>query len=59
MHIVPAGGGHAAGYSSVPEAQRKSTCSLEVLAPWRSLQTLTPDATQLALGDSWTPEAYR
>ena len=43
----------------MPEAQRKSTCDLEVLAPWRSLQTLTPDATQLALGDSWTPDAYR
>ena len=32
--------------------------NLQVTAPWRSIQALTPDATQLA-DPSWQPHPYR
>ena len=58
VHLPPAAGGRA-GHSAVPPHERRSSCGVEVVAPWRSLQCLTPDATQLALGDAWSPEPYR
>lgn len=58
MHLPPQVGDRA-GFTRVPEGERQSVCELEVTAPWRSLQCLTPDATQLALGDSWMPPPYK
>jgi len=60
MHVAPAGtaataGGRQAGYT-VP-AQHVSHCAIEVEAPWRALQCLTPDAMQLADPD-WTLQRY-
>ena len=51
MHMAPAGrsaaaGGREAGFTVPP--QRVSHCAIEVEAPWRALQCLTPDAMQLA-----------
>lgn len=40
----------------VEAQQRASNCGIEVEAGWRSLQCLTPDATQLADAD-WRPLA--
>ncbi|GFR40574.1 hypothetical protein Agub_g1153, partial [Astrephomene gubernaculifera] len=48
----------AQGYVAVASSSRLSTCDMEVVAPWRSLQSLTPDATQLADPD-WCPEVVR
>ncbi len=51
---LPLASSSSAGYTLVSERDRLSTCSLEVVAPWRCLQSLTPDATQLADPD-WQP----
>ena len=45
-----------AGLSPVPARDRISRCHVEAMAPWRALQSLTPDATQLA-DPSWIPDA--
>jgi hypothetical protein len=50
------GAGPRGGFSVVPPDERVSTCDLEVVAPWRAIDCLTPDATQLADAD-WKPEA--
>ncbi|KAK9916419.1 hypothetical protein WJX75_002409 [Coccomyxa subellipsoidea] len=47
------------GYTRVPNGERQSECDVEVTAPWRQLQCLTPDATQLALGREWSPSPYK
>ena len=60
MHVAPAGtaataGNRQAGFT-VP-ARRVSHCAIEVEAPWRALQCLTPDAMQLA-DPGWTLQRY-
>ena len=50
MHVAPAAGsergsGRQGGFSM--PAQRVSHCKIEVEAPWRALQCLTPDAMQV------------
>ena len=65
MHVAPAGpsataagrpaGGRQVGFA-VP-AQPVSHCAIEVEAPWRALQCLTPDAMQLA-DPHWTLQRY-
>ena len=60
MHVAPAGtaataGSRKAGFT-VP-ARRVSHCVIEVEAPWRALQCLTPDAMQLA-DPHWTLQRY-
>ena len=56
-HVPPAAPGRA-GYVAVPPAQRISSCAMEAGVPWRALQALTPDATQLAPGAAWAPQPY-
>lgn len=51
-------GSGGAGYSAVQPQHRVSTCHLELSVPWRCLQSLTPDATQLA-DSSWAPPAFQ
>lgn len=46
------------GYRPVRPADTISQAHMEVVAPWRAVQCLTPDATQLADG-TWSPEPYR
>jgi DNA polymerase delta subunit 1 len=41
-----------------PAGERVSQCDVEVITPWRSLQSLTPDATQLA-DPGWAPPVLR
>ena len=43
------------GMAWSPRAEPISSCALEVEAPWRRLQCLSPDATQLA-DSSWRPQ---
>ena len=43
------------GYTGVAEQDRVSQCDIEVVAPWRALCSLTPDATQLA-DPRWQPK---
>lgn len=57
-HVPPAVA-ERPGYELVPSAQRMSSCAVEAGVPWRSLQALTPDATQLAPGAAWAPEPYQ
>ena len=57
-HVPPAAPGRP-GYEAVPPAQRISSCAVEAGVPWRALQALTPDATQLAPGADWAPQPYR
>ncbi|KAI3433870.1 hypothetical protein D9Q98_003673 [Chlorella vulgaris] len=49
---VPPGG----GWRAVSDAERVSSCDLEIVAPWQALVCLSPDATQLA-DPSWSPFA--
>ena len=46
------------GYEAVLPGQRISSCIVEAGVPWRALQALTPDATQLAPGAAWAPQPY-
>ncbi|KAL3139857.1 hypothetical protein ABBQ38_004153 [Trebouxia sp. C0009 RCD-2024] len=50
--------GQAGGCQLVDERHQVSGCALEVVAPWRSLQPLTPDATQLA-DPTWKPHPFK
>jgi len=54
---VAGGGGSQVdgGYRVVDQRDKISICDLEVIAPWGSIDCLTPDATQLADAD-WQPE---
>ena len=56
-HVPPAAPGRP-GYEAVPPGQRVSSCTMEAGVPWRALQALTPDATQLAPGAAWAPQPY-
>ena len=47
------------GCRDAEAAERCSSCAVEVVAPWRSLACLTPDATQLAAGPSWGPKPFQ
>ncbi|KAL0056285.1 hypothetical protein WJX82_009537 [Trebouxia sp. C0006] len=50
--------GQVGGCQAVTDQKhRLSNCALEVIAPWRSLQALTPDATQLA-DPTWRPTPF-
>lgn len=42
------------GYVFVAEKDARSSCCMEIIAPWRSIVCLTPDATQLS-NTSWSP----
>jgi DNA polymerase delta subunit 1 len=44
------------GWRAVSDAERVSSCDLEIVAPWQALVCLSPDATQLA-DPSWSPFA--
>jgi len=57
-HVPPAAPGRP-GLESVPAALRISGCGVEAGAPWRAVQALTPDATQLAPGAAWAPAPFR
>lgn len=46
------------GCRDAEAAERCSSCAVEVVAPWRALACLTPDATQLAAGPSWGPKPF-
>lgn len=56
--FVPAEGPEQEGYSVTPPRSRKSSCQIEVSAPWRALHALSPDATQLA-DAHWAPEVLQ
>ena len=49
----------AEGCRDAEQSERCSSCAVEVIAPWRSLACLTPDATQLAAGPDWGPKPFR
>lgn len=49
---IPAAAAQAEGWSPVAAKDAASTCAVEVIAPWKAVQALTPDATQM--GD-WKP----
>lgn len=59
VHVAPAEALNGCGFTAVPGHERRSSCDVEIVAPWRALQCLTPDATQLALGKDWSPTPYR
>ena len=47
------------GCRDAEQSERCSSCAVEVIAPWRLLACLTPDATQLAAGPDWGPKPFR
>ena len=47
------------GCRDAQAAERCSSCAVEVVAPWRSLACLSPDATQLSAGPSWGPQPFK
>ena len=49
----------AEGCRDAEQSERCSSCAVEVIAPWRSLACLTPDATQLAAGPEWGPKPFK
>lgn len=52
---IPSQGSTGVGYTAVSVTDRASCCDVEVVAPWKCLESLTPDATQLA-DTTWQPE---
>ena len=56
---LPYWSAEAQGCRDAEQSERCSSCAVEVIAPWRSLACLTPDATQLAAGPDWGPKPFK